>query len=336
MNSNAKSSRVLELYHMLVSGRVVNKQDMAERYGVDARSIQRDLETIRAFLSDQVVQQGGTHTIEYDVREKGYRYVSKDNAQLTGGEMLAVCKILLESRAFSKDDVACLLKRITNMAVSPGEKKTIEKCIANELYNYISPAHPSFNTEFLWAIEQAITNQSVLKITYTRLKNQETVKRKIWPVGILFSEYYFYLMALNPDKREDFDKTDDPYPTIYRIDRIKDVQVLDEHYSIPSKDRFKEGEYKNRVQYMFGGELQHIEFKYYGPSIEAVLDRLPMANVISEENGVYTVRAETFGQGILMWLLSQGSKVQVLGPEHIKTAWINEVLHIIEREGIHL
>ena len=80
---------------------------------------------------------------------------------------------------------------------------------------------------------------------------------------------------------------------------------------------------------MYGGELQQVEFKYYGPSIEAVLDKLPMAKVVEEKEGVYTVKAETFGKGILMWLLSQGSYIKVLKPQELREQWLNEVKHIM-------
>ena len=46
--------------------------------------------------------------------------------------------------------------------------------------------------------------------------------------------------------------------------------------------------------------------------IEAVLDRLPTAKVLSEEDGVYLVSAEVFGKGIDMWLRSQGERVEVV------------------------
>jgi len=45
---------------------------------------------------------------------------------------------------------------------------------------------------------------------------------------------------------------------------------------------------------------------------EAVLDRLPTAKVLSEDNGVYVVSAEVFGKGIDMWLRSQGDCVEVM------------------------
>ena len=53
-----------------------------------------------------------------------------------------------------------------------------------------------------------------------------------------------------------------------------------------------------------------VRFTYTGPSIEAVLDRLPTAEVISEHDGVYEVRAEVFGSGIEMWLKSQGGFIK--------------------------
>ena len=63
---------------------------------------------------------------------------------------------------------------------------------------------------------------------------------------------------------------------------------------------------------MFGGKLQKTKFKYCGVSIEAVLDRIPTAKIISEENGVYTIEAETFGSGIEMWLRSQDKYVELM------------------------
>lgn len=46
--------------------------------------------------------------------------------------------------------------------------------------------------------------------------------------------------------------------------------------------------------------------------MDAVLDRLPTAVILSEEDGVYTICAEVFGTGIDMWLRSQGKYVTVI------------------------
>ena len=169
----------------------------------------------------------------------------------------------------------------------------------------------------MWEIGQAITNQQHIEVKYQRLKDKATVKRKLRPAAIMFSEYYFYLTAFidNEEVKEAFDVLNDSFPTIYRIDRIKKLKVLDDTFRVPYRDRFEEGEFRKRVQFMYGGKLRKLKFKYSGLSIESVLDRLPTAKILDEENGVYTVCAEVFGDGVDMWLRSQGENVRLIVSE---------------------
>ena len=61
---------------------------------------------------------------------------------------------------------------------------------------------------------------------------------------------------------------------------------------------------------MYGGKLQKIKFRYSGSDVDAILDRLPTAEIISEKDGIYILEAEVFGKGIDMWLRSQGDWVK--------------------------
>ena len=60
---------------------------------------------------------------------------------------------------------------------------------------------------------------------------------------------------------------------------------------------------------MYGGKLQRIKFRYTGPSIEAVLDRLHTAQILNQDETGWVVTAEVFGKGIDMWLRSQGDSI---------------------------
>ena len=142
------------------------------------------------------------------------------------------------------------------------------------------------------------------------MKEPKLVTRRVQPVGIMFSEYYFYLTAFLEDK-EHFENPDDLFPTIYRIDRIRSFQVLEEHFQVPYRERFEEGEFRKRVQFMYGGRLERIRFRYTGLFLEAVLDRLPTAEVVAQDESGWTLSAEIFGKGIEMWLRSQGEYVQI-------------------------
>lgn len=87
---------------------------------------------------------------------------------------------------------------------------------------------------------------------------------------------------------------------------------MEERFHIPYSNRFEEGEFRKREQFMYGGKLQKVKFRYSGSDIDAILDRLPTAKILSEENGVYTVSAETFCKGIDMWIRSQGGYIKIL------------------------
>ncbi len=305
----AKSARMLAIYARFQSGQILNKRELAVQYGVTERSIQRDMEALRCFLMEEQISQD----IVYDRKLRGYKLVELAPRGLTNSEILAVCKILLESRSMRKDEMFPILDKLLDCAVPPESQKAVKALIANEKYHYIEPHHGKSILLGMWELGQAVKNKQVLEIEYERMKEPKLVKRRIQPVGIMFSEYYFYLTAFLEDKST-FENPDDLFPTIYRIDRIKQFKVLEEHFQVPYSSRFEEGEFRKRVQFMYGGKLERIKFRYTGPSLESVLDRLPTAEVVSRDEDGWTVTAEVFGKGIKMWLRSQGDYVKEVSP----------------------
>lgn len=122
------------------------------------------------------------------------------------------------------------------------------------------------------------------------------------PVGIICSEYYFYLIAYIGEH----DKKHPGYPTIYRIDRIVSYRISKETFHVPYKDRFEEGEFRKRIPFMFGGKLHKTSFTYTGTDVNAILDRLPTANAVKQEDGSYLVTAEIYGEmGLNLWMKGQ-------------------------------
>lgn len=307
-----KVNRVLGIYTKLLNGAVINKAEEAQCYGVNERSIQRDIDDIRDFLDTQSVEKGEVNSVIYDRMKKGYCLETIYKVKLTNSEILALCKILLDSRAFTKEEMTGMLQRMIDCCVPKSNQKLVKDLISNEEFHYVEPRHKTEFLDTMWDIGQAIRSSKYIEIEYTRMIDKKTVKRKIKPVAIMFSEYYFYVTAFIDDEkvRENFDVINDSFPTIYRIDRIQSLKVLEERFHIPYASRFEEGEFRKRVQFMYGGKLQKVRFKYSGPDIDAVLDRLPTAVIESEENGIYTVKAEVFGKGIDMWLRSQGENVE--------------------------
>ena len=314
-----KIKRVLDIYTRLTNGNIIDKSALAVEYNVNERSIQRDIEDIRQYL-DRKRTEGVFQSVVYDRFEKGYRLEQIYNEKFTNPEILAVCKILLDSRAFTREEMDEILDKLISISVPATNQKIIEKLIGNEKFHYIEPGHKKVFMDKLWDIGMAIHNQKYIEIDYQGSQSSDVKTRKLKPAALMFSEYYFYLAAFIEDDalKEYFNNIHETYPTIYRLDRIVRLRVLDESFRVLYSNRFEEGEFRKRIQFMYGGKLRKIKFKYTGYSAESVLDRLPTAVILEQkkhEDGkrtIYTISAEVFGDGVDMWLRSQGDKIIVL------------------------
>lgn len=330
----SKNNRTLDLYTRLCKGKVINKSEEAQKFGVDERSIQRDIDDIRSFLDDcAVADSTDTRKIIYDRTKKGFIMTGNESALMDNSEILAVSKILLESRAFTKKEITAILDKLVLGCVPRKNMKLVSDLIANEKYHYVELHHKSCIKDKLWEIGNEIKQYNLLEVVYYRqVDSKIPVKRIVQPVAVLFSEYYFYLNAYITEQNEQgkyIRKYD--YPAIFRIDRIKSYRELGEKFEIPYASRFEEGEYRKRIQFMYAGELVKLQFRYTGENVEAILDRLPTAKIVSEKEGESIIEAEVYGKGILMWLLSQGKMVEVLKPSSFRDEMKETLLEMLKK-----
>lgn len=307
--------RLLAMYAQLAEGKPLYKAREAVKYNCSLRSIQRDIEDLRSFFADRSETTGVVQELIYDRKLNAYRLVPPLRNLLTNEETFAVLKVLLESRSLTKAELFPILEKLISCCVPPDNRRQVMDLIANEKYHYVEPRHKKEILEKMWNLSAAIKEHKEIKITYMR-QSGDDVSRVLKPVGIMFSEFYFYLVGFidkeNQLEKIKFEVENDPFPTIYRIDRIKEYAVTDRHFNVPYQNRFEEGEFRKRVQFMYGGKLQKIKFWYKGPSVEAVLDRLPTAKIEQQNENGYLISAEVFGKGINMWLRSQGDMVEMV------------------------
>lgn len=296
-----KGFRLLNIYERLNKGEVVCKEELARDFGVSLKTIQRDIDDLRAYLTEAHFTEIEA-TIKYDKAKNGYYLVRLEREWFINEEVLALAKILLESRAFRKDELSELMKKLL-MQTSDKDRKTVEDIIHGEYMSYIPPRHNKRLLSLVWNLSAIVKSHKIITFSYTRQDGKKSVK-KVKPVAIMFSEFYFYLIAYMAEADKDF-------PIVFRIDRMEDIKETGEIFSVPYKDKFNDGEFRKRVQFMYTGELKTVTFGYSGV-LEAILDRIPTCKILKEEKGVYTIRAEAYGDGIDMWLRSQGDKVKIL------------------------
>lgn len=299
---NGKSFRLLSMFEKLNRGDIINKREFSQQFGISEKSVQRDIDDLRAYLAE-CGENSDKVFIDYDYMKNGYRLVKAEREFLTNEEILGISKVLLESRGFNKEELNRLIDKLLLQA-TPSARINIKKLILSERFHYIQPRHGKPLLERIWEISSSIYNKEIIEIEYSR-KDGKVASRSVKPLSVMFSDYYFYLIAWLADNSK-------KYPTVFRIDRIMRVKNTKEKFRIPYAERFNDGEFRKRVQFMYSGELRRICFEYSGESVEAILDKIPTAEIIKTEGNTYTLRAECYGDGILMWLRTQGDKVKIL------------------------
>ena len=305
-----KDMRLLELYNRLLKNYDIDVEEYAKENGVSTRTVERDIKCIKDFLADN---EDKSRKIIRNKKKYQLTY-AKDSVNLTKSEILAISKILLASRAFLKDEISLIVDKFVKQCGPGQDLDLIQELLKNEKFHYIELQHKKSFINCIWDLGEAIKDRKKVEIAYKKMDGN-MVRRVIDPVGLMFSEYYFYLLAHieNIDKEKYFCNKDDEYPTIYRLDRIEDFQVLKEKY-IPTlyKNRFQEGLFRKQVQFMTGGKLRKLKFIYKGSSIEALLDKIPTAKAKEIGKNIYEIKAEVFGNGIDRWILSQGDAIKVI------------------------
>ena len=297
-----KGFRLLDIYKRLNKGELIKKEKLANEFKVSLKTIQRDIDELRAFICENEFSEA-EEIIKYDKSKNGYYLVRMQREWLTNEEALAMCKILLESRAFNKKEISSLVEKLIAQ-ISPGDREIAKNIINNEYRNYVPLKHEKDLFSVIWGLSECITNPNKITFTYTRQdkkKKEKTVK----PVAIMFSEFYFYLIAFSTEPETNV-------PVVFRIDRIENLKVSKEKFVVPYKDKFKDGEFRKRIQFMYMGELKRVTFEYSG-ILEAIMDKLPTLKILKDyNNGAYLMSAECYGDGINMWLGAQGDKAKII------------------------
>ena len=226
---------------------------------------------------------------------------------LTNQELLALLEVMIGARAFSKEELLTLTNKLKGFTTVQ-DRPMLNDIIRKELYHYTEIKHDCVSVqETLWKLAKCITEKREITIEYYRADRAWKTHR-IRPASVMFTDNFFYLIAFNTEG--DPDK-----PLYFRVDRIKYITEHRKKFSLADAPEFDEGLLRERSLFMWPGKLRTIQFEFTGSAIQAVLDKLPTAKIIERKGKTYIVEAEVYGDGIKMWLLSQGRRIRVTYPE---------------------
>ena len=318
---NTKQYRVLEIFFRGLRGEDLSVQSLANEYEVSTKSITRSINELKDFLADHRELVGNTE-LQYSYSDKCYRLYMDEF--LTNKELFALVEVMIGARAFSKMELLMLIDKLKKFT-TPEDRPKLNELIRKELYHYPEVSHDCESVQDnLWKIVNCITERKEISIEYYRM-DRKWVTHRLRPVSVMFSDFYFYLIAFLPEG-----KMIKPY--YFRIDRIKQITEHRCNFTFDDTPNFDEGLLRQRSLFMWPGGLRTIRFEFNGPSVQAVLDKLPTAKIIERMGGrKYLIEAETYGDGIKMWLLSQGAWVKAVSPPEFVDLMKNEVQKMMEQ-----
>ena len=317
--STEKIMRILYLMYTFMRGNSISISTTAKELGVSEKSILRVLSTIKNFLCDSRSLVGNTKII-YSHKMKMHHLDSEDCLQ--NEELLIIIKVLLSSRLLSKDETEIIIRKLKR-AMSSVNKTMMDNIIKRELQEYQEVARDNNGImDYVGSLIRAIYEQKELTLAYRKMDKEEVVRR-VQPLSMMVSEYYLYLICYRCD---DEVRT----PIYFRVDRILNMTVYNDHFRKDRHIAINEGLVRQKVQYMFSGKKRCIRFSYNGPSINAILDRIPTARIVETLSTETILEADIEGDGIKMVLLSQGSKVKVLAPQDFVDEMRDEIATMYE------
>lgn len=308
MKNSDNKYRLLDIFYRLMWDNHITITGIAQNYEVSEKSIKRDINVIRSFLSENRTLVGNVE-LQYDRQEKCYKLDRLEG--LSSQELLIILKILVGSRALDKESLREALNRLTVCAGNTGQEIFRNFC-KNELDYYcaVRKKEGADIPELVWKLEKAIQKGKSIFVIYEKLKGV-CVDRNLYPISVVFSNFYFYLLACRSDIEESA-------VIYYRVDRIKEIRERKEGIPVSLEKRHQLDDARLYNQKMFMGERTRIRFCYTGPSLQAVLDRFPAAEVVCQDEAEAEISAMVeYSRGTIMELLSQGSWVKALGPEKL-------------------
>ncbi|MFL1997500.1 WYL domain-containing protein [Lysinibacillus irui] len=302
-SQQSKGYRVLSMFNRLMDGHGINKKQEALTHQVGEKTIQRDIDQIRAYIAKAKLD---CH-LQYARSEKVYKLIHTNNNRLSKEQVLTIIKILIASKALVKSELSTIIEKLASNV----QANKREQMVLNENHFDVDTYRKQSLIPLIWRISEAISKKIIIQIDYLHEDDITPTEIMLQPLTIIFSEYDFYLIAYDYHSKKDV-------PIAYQMDHIQDSRELTNKFYKPFTDHFQVEELHKRKPFMDAGELLPIRFLYKGKSPKTIFNRLPSAKLLSQNDSEYFFEAEVFGIGIKMWLLSQGATIEVLEPIELR------------------
>ncbi len=293
--------RMLSITILLLSRDRVSAKELAERFEVSVRTIYRDMEAINI---------AGIPIISYPGNEGGYGIMEGfklDRQIFTTQDMISILSPLEGiNKAFKSEAITNVTDKIHSLI--PGNVKSEVNTSLNRMIIDINPWGQSDRWKVMFQeIQKAIENQKILIIEYTSGEGRSS-KREIEPMTLIFKSYTWYLWGYCLE-RSDY--------RIFKLSRIRNYNILPKNFILRAESYSEP--LTNR------GENLFVKLKCSLGFYDRAMELFEMKNIDKKENHLEINLDFPTGEWIKEFILSLGSKVEVLEPDELRETIKEEI-----------
>lgn len=293
------NNRLFEIVYILIQKKKVTAKELANKFEVSTRTIYRDIETLsRANIPIYATKgkEGGIEILDEYVLNKMLLTEEEQN------QILFALQGIKKVAGQNEKDILEKLSRLFN--------KKADDWIRIEFSNW---GKDKEKEERFNKIKAAILNKNRIKFEYYNT-NEEKSERIVEPLQICFKDKSWYLIA--------FCKLKQDY-RIFKIARIKEIKILEEHFKRELQQENKKEEYKFKTVTL---ELEISKKMAY-----RVYDEFEDSEINKKDDGSFIINVEyPENEWVYGYILSFGEYVKVLSPERVKRTIKDKIEKILK------
>lgn len=281
------NNRLFEIVYLLMQKKKITAKELADRFEVSTRTIYRDIEILsRANIPVYAIKgkDGGIGLLDEYVLNKTILSEEEQNQILFA--LQGMKKVVGEE----EKDILEKLSILFN--------KKVKDWIKIDFSNWGKDHTQEDRFDML---KTAILNKNQIEFTYYNSNGNES-KRIVEPLQIWFKDKSWYLISYCKLK-EDY--------RIFKIARIKEIKILEEHFERTLPKEKKEEKYHFKTI--------SLELEISTEMAYRVYDEFESSQISKKENGNFIVKVEyPDNEWVYGYILSFGEYIKVLSPDKAK------------------
>jgi predicted DNA-binding transcriptional regulator YafY len=310
-----KTERLIQIWVLLAGNPAgYTIKELADRFGVNIRTVYRDMVALGTDLRIPVYDDKGRWRIEESHMLPPVRLTLSEALNI----FLAARLMLRYSQRYDPNVDATFTK--LSLVLLPALAEQVRKAMdwMREL------PKDEKRLRVLTTVAEAWVRQRMLKIVYRSLTAEEAGERVIEPYYIepAAPEHDSYVVAYCHVRKE---------IRTFKMSRIEIVELTSEPYTIPS-DFDANKFFSSSWRVVAGGEVETVKLKIIDPEILRIMEETvwhPSQALQMQKDGsmIMTLKVATTVD-FLAWILGWGEKIEVLEPKELR----EEVMETAEKK----